>query len=256
MLMRNSIVASIPAAAAVLAVSYALKPAAQQRQRVAEGFTSEGVPKRPNPPGPARKRDMSGTWVGPGVSNKPDPVPPMTPAGQAAFKVRKSYGVASRLGGQGRDQAGEAESNDPFITCDPLGFPRNLLAHAITARGGTLFATAPGRILIGYEQQRIWREIWTDGRALPKAVDQRGAPESRYYGFSVGHWENDTTLVIDTTGFDERPWLDEEGHPPSSTAHIQKRYTRAGQYNIQLTVRAADRSATTKSSPGLRMSLR
>src|SRR6266850_3460039 len=160
MLMRNSILASIAAAAAVLAVSYVANPAAQQRQRVPEGFISEGIPKMPNPPGPAPKRDISGTWVGPGVSNKPDPVPPMTPAGQAAFKERKSYGVASRLGGQGRDQAGEAESNDPFITCDPLGFPRNLLAHAITARGGTLFATAPGRILIGYEQQRIWREIW------------------------------------------------------------------------------------------------
>jgi len=255
MLMRNSILASIAAAAAVLAVSYVANPAAQQRQRVPEGFISEGIPKMPNPPGPAPKRDMSGTWVGPGVSNKPDPVPPMTPAGQAAFKERKSYGVASRLGGQGRDQAGEAESNDPFITCDPLGFPRNLLAHAITARGGTLFATAPGRILIGYEQQRIWREIWTDGRALPKAVDQRGAPESRYYGFSVGHWENDTTLVIDTTGFDERPWLDEEGHPRSSMAHIQERYTRVDQYNIQLTVTVDDPKYYTKSWTYMRANL-
>ena len=245
--MRNSIVASIAAAAALLAVSYVASPAAQQRQRVAEGFISEGIPKMPNPPGPAPKRDLSGAWVGPGVTNKPDPVPPKTPAGQAAFKERKSYTVASRLGGRGGDQGGEAESNDPFITCDPLGFPRNLLAHAITARGGTLFATAPGRIIIAGEQQRIWREIWMDGRALPKAVDQRGAPDSRYYGFSVGHWENDTTLVIDTTGFDERPWLDEEGHPRSSMAHIQERYTRVDQYNLQLTVTVDDPKYYTKS---------
>jgi hypothetical protein len=244
---RNSIFASIAAAAALLAVSYVASPAAQQRQRVPEGFISEGIPKMPNPPGPAPKRDLSGAWVGPGVSNKPDPVPPMTPAGQAVFKERKSYTAASRLGGRGGDQGGEAESNDPFITCDPLGFPRNLLAHAITARGGTLFATAPGRIIIGGEQQRIWREIWMDGRALPKAVDQRGAPESRYYGFSVGHWENDTTLVIDTTGFDERPWLDEEGHPRSSMAHIQERYTRVDQYNLQLTVTVDDPKYYTKS---------
>jgi hypothetical protein len=244
---RNSIFASIAAAAALLAVSYVASPAAQQRQRVPEGFISEGIPKMPNPPGPAPKRDLSGAWVGPGVSNKPDPVPPMTPAGQAVFKERKSYTVASRLGGRGGDQGGEAESNDPFITCDPLGFPRNLLAHAITARGGTLFATAPGRIIIGGEQQRIWREIWMDGRALPKAVDQRGAPESRYYGFSVGRWENDTTLVIDTTGFDERPWLDEEGHPRSSMAHIQERYTRVDQYNLQLTVTVDDPKYYTKS---------
>ena len=253
--MRNSIVASIAAAAALLAVSYVASPAAQQRQRVAEGFISEGIPKMPNPPGPAPKRDLSGAWVGPGVTNKPDPVPPMTAAGQAAFKERKSYTAASRLGGRGGDQGGEAESNDPFITCDPLGFPRNLLAHAITARGGTLFATAPGRILIGYEQQRIWREIWMDGRALPKAVDVKGAPESRYYGYSVGHWENDTTLVVDTTGLDERAWLDEAGHPHSSMAHITERYTRVDQYNIQLTVTVDDPKYYTKSWTYMRANL-
>ena len=243
--MRNSILASLAAALALLAVSHVAKPAAQGRGRISgEGFISEGIPKMPNPPGPAPKRDLSGAWVGPATTNKPDPVPPMTAAGQAVFKERKGYGAASRLGGQGRDQAGE--SNDPFITCDPLGFPRNLLAHAITARGGTLFGSAPNRILIAYEQQRVWREIFMDGRALPKAVDVRGAPESRYYGYSVGRWENDNTLVIDTTGLDERAWLDEEGHPKSAMAHITERYTRNDQYNIQFTVTVDDPKYYTK----------
>jgi hypothetical protein len=74
----------------------------------------------------------------------------------------------------------------------------------------------------------------------------RGAPESRYYGHSVGHWENDNTLVIDTTGVDERAWLDEEGHPRSSSAHIQERYTRADEYNLQLTVTIDDPKFYTK----------
>ena len=121
----------------------------------------------------------------------------------------------------------------PFITCDPLGFPRNLLAHAVSSRGRFIVGSAPDRLLITYEQQRVWREIWMDGRALPKAVDVRGAPESRYYGYSVGRWENDNTLVIDTTGLDERPWLDEVGRPRSSSARIQERYTRVDQYNVQ-----------------------
>ena len=245
--MRNSIFASVAAAVALLAVSYVAAPAAQQRQRITgEGFVFEGVPKMPDPPGPAPKRDLSGAWVGP-QNNKPDPVPPMTPAGQAAFKERKSYGIASRLGGRGGNQAaGEAESNDPFITCDPLGFPRNLLAHAISSRGGMLCASAPNRILVAYEQQRVWREIFTDGRALPKQVDVRGAPESRYYGYSVGHWENDNTLVIETTGVDERAWLDEEGHPRSSAAHITERYVRPDQYNLQVTVTVDDPKYYTK----------
>jgi hypothetical protein len=243
---RNFILASTATVAALL-VAHALESAlqGQQLRKAGEEYISEGIPKMPNPPGPAPKRDLSGAWVGPGTSNKPDPAPPMTPAGAAILKERKAYNIATNLGNNA--DAGPGASNDPAITCDPLGFPRNLLAHAITARGGTLFATAPGRIIIAGEQQRIWREIWMDGRALPKAVDQRGAPESRYYGFSVGHWENDNTLVIDTTGFDERPWLDEEGHPRSSMAHIQERYTRVDQYNMQLTVTVDDPKYYTKS---------
>ena len=235
--MRNSILASLAAVLALLAAQ-AADPMAQGRQRSSEGFVSEGVPRMPNPPGPAPKRDLSGAWVGP-QNNKPDPVPPMTPAGAAQFKLRKAYGDATRTASLGA-------SNDPFITCDPLGFPRDLLAHAVSSRGGTLFGSAPNRILIAYEQQRVWREIWTDGRALPKAVDVRDAPESRYYGYSVGHWENDNTLVVDTTGLDERAWLDEAGHPKSAMAHIQERYTRADQYNLQLTVTVDDPKYYTK----------
>jgi len=188
--MRNTIVAAIAAVLAVLVVAGVHDLAAQGRQRITgEGFISEGVPKMPDPPGPAPRRDLSGAWVGP-QNNKPDPIPPMTPAGQAQFTLRKPYGPATGFGAPGA----APESNDPFITCDPLGFPRNLLAQAITSRGGMLFGSAPNRILIVHEQQRVWREIFMDGRALPKAVDVRGAPESRYYGYSVGHWENDNTL--------------------------------------------------------------
>jgi len=239
---RNSTLTSMAAVLALLAASAAV-PSAQEGQRVSDGFISEGIPKMPNPPGPAPKRDLSGAWVGPGTSNKPDPVPPMTPAGEAIFKQRKAYSIATSLGGK---DAPPGASNDPYITCDPLGFPRNVLTYAVTNRGGVLFGSAPNRILIAYEQQRLWREIWMDGRALPKAVDVRGAPESRYYGYSVGRWENDTTLVIDTTGLDDRAWLDTVGHPRSSMAHIQERYRRVDQYTIQLTVTVDDPKFYTK----------
>ena len=230
--MRTSIVASIVVLACLTSV------AGRLQRTGPEGFIREGVPRMPNPPGPAPKRDLSGVWVGP-QDNKPDPVPPMTPAGAALFKERKPYGDASRNTNLGA-------SNDPFITCDPLGFPRNLLAHAVSSRGRFVFGSAPDRMLITYEQQRVWREIWMDGRALPKAVDVKGAPESRYYGYSVGRWEDDHTLVIDTTGVDERPWLDEAGRPRSSSARIRERYTRRDQYNLQLTVTVDDPKFYTK----------
>ena len=244
--MRNRIAASVMAVVAALACSSVVSAQRGQARQggpaVREGFISEGIPKMPNPPGPAPKRDLSGAWVAPGNTNKPDPVPPMTAAGEAMFKQRKVYGAGAPRGSSGPP----GSSSDPFNTCDPLGFPRNLIAHAVSSRGGTLFGSAPDRILIAYEQQRVWREIWTDGRALPKAVDVKGAPESRYYGYSVGHWENDNTLVIDTTGLDERAWLDEAAHPHSAMAHIQERYVRADQYNTQLTVTVDDPKFYTK----------
>ena len=96
--MRKSILASLGAVLALLA-AHAADPDAQGPQRISgEGFISEGIPKMPNPPGPAPKRDLSGAWVGPGTSNKPDPAPPMTPAGEAVFKERKAYTLATNLG--------------------------------------------------------------------------------------------------------------------------------------------------------------
>ena len=160
-------------------------------------------------------------------------MPPMTAAGEALFATRHSYREAAS-----GDELGVA--NDPFITCDPLGFPRNLLAHAVSSRGRFIVGSAPDRLLIAYEQQRVWREIWLDGRALPEQVDVRGAPESRLYGYSVGRWEGDHTLVIETTGLDERPWLDEVGHPRSSEARIEERYTRVDEHNVELTVTIDD----------------
>lgn len=245
---RYNLGALIAALIAVLAFPSLIEsqqgdPSAPVVQRTLKpGFIAEGVPKMPDPPGPAPKRDLSGAWVGP-QNTKGDPMPPMTPAGEARFKMNKPYlrGVlpAARVGTL-------PPSNDPFITCDPLGFPRNLYAHAVSSRGGMLFGSAPNRMIINYEQQRVWREIWLDGRQLPAKVDAEGAPDSTYYGYSVGHWENDNTFLIETTGLDDRAWLDETGHPRSSSAHIEERYTRVDQYNLELVATLDDPKFYTK----------
>ena len=92
---KSSIVFSIVVLACLVTV------AGQAQRRGPEGFLREGIPRMPNPPGPAPVRDFSGVWVGP-IDNKPDAVPPMTAAGEAAFKERKPYGEASRLRGNPR----------------------------------------------------------------------------------------------------------------------------------------------------------
>jgi hypothetical protein len=232
--MRNRAPEIIIAVFAVVALSSTVVAQTEPRPRLKDGYIAEGVPKMPNPPGPAPKRDLTGAWVGPQNVSR-DPMPLMTPVGEARFKLNKP-----------RNLVGLAATNDPFTTCDPLGFPRDLLNQAVESRGGMWFEPVPNRMIILKQHQRVWREVWMDGRELPKDVDAKVYPDSRYYGYSIGQWDGDYTFVIDTTGLNENTWLDEAGHPHSKNARIEERYTRLDQYNVQLVATLDDPKFYTK----------
>ncbi len=74
------------------------------------------------------------------------------------------------------------------------------------------------------------RQIYIDGRSLPKD------PEPSWMGSSAGQWEGDT-LVVATTGFQERAWLDGFGHPRSEAMRITERFRRrdVGHMDLEVT---------------------
>ena len=74
------------------------------------------------------------------------------------------------------------------------------------------------------------RQIYIDGRKLP------ADPEPSWMGTSAGHWEDDT-LVVETTGFNDRALLDGFGHPRSRTMRITERYLRrdVGHMDVEMT---------------------
>jgi hypothetical protein len=82
--------------------------------------------------------------------------------------------------------------------------------------------------------------VWTDGRQLPKD------PDPRWYGYSVGHWEDDSTFVVDSNGTDERTWLDNAGNPHSTEMKVEERYHRVNGNTLELTVTLDDPKAYTK----------
>jgi hypothetical protein len=186
--------------------------------------------------GSAPKRDLNGAWEGPNGATKVifGAVPPMTPLGAARFKLNKP-----------EDKFTVAGTNDPAMVCDPQGFPRLIANHGVV-KGGLWFEQVPNRIVMLYQNQKVWRDIWMDGRQLPEKVDAKGAPDSTFYGYSVGRWDGDYTLVIDTTGTDDRTWLDQGGHPHSADMHVEERYTRVDQKNLELTVTINDPKVYTK----------
>jgi hypothetical protein len=64
-------------------------------------------------------------------------------------------------------------------------------------------------------------------------------------GFSVGHWEGDT-LVVDTTGFDERAWLDQYGNVYSGEMRLQERWRRTGRDTLEAVYRLEDPRSYTR----------
>jgi hypothetical protein len=178
------------------------------------------------PGGPPPVHDMSGAWTAQSLSARAgDPVPEMTPLAMQRFAANRSEA-----------KFGITASNDPWKTCDPLGIPRGLVEET----RGVEFAQLPGKIAILHQYSRIWRDVWMDGRSLPKGVDTKGGPPSLWYGYSVGHWEGDYTLVVDTVGADDRTWLDGAGHPHSADAHVQERYTRVDRNHMDYSVTIDD----------------
>ena len=159
---------------------------------------------------------------------KPEHRPPYTPLGlEMLNRSKPSNGVRSVLPG---------ETNDPVVTCDPQGMPREDLYELRT----TQIIQMPVKTVILYQFAKVWRVVWTDGRELPKD------PEPRWYGYSVGKWVDDTTFVVDTTGTDDRTWVDRAGRPHSSDLHIQERFHRVDYDHLEFTVTIDDPKMYTK----------
>ena len=109
-----------------------------------------------------------------------------------------------------------SESNDPMFRCNPQGFPRLVWEENEPIE----FVMLPDRVLQLFQWERTLRELWLDGRPLPSGENLENLGPA-WYGHSVGRWEGDT-LVVNTTGVDERAWLDENGNPKSFDARVRR----------------------------------
>ena len=178
--------------------------------------------------GSAPRRDISGIWDAFAAGIQPTGVKSHAPFTEWGEKMANTYKP-----GDGPRKVPLALINDPLDGCDPAGFPRNLFFELRPFK----VVQTPDQVLIVYEYQRVWRAIWTDGRELPKD------PEPRWYGYSVGHWQDDYTFVVNTVGLDERTWLDNAGDPHSGDMRVEETYHRVNQDSLELTVKVEDPKA-------------
>jgi len=102
---------------------------------------------------------------------------------------------------------------DPWKLCQPVG-PFRMMARP---ENKIELLPAKGMIVMLFEDlsHGLSRTIYTK-RGHPAKLDPA------WLGDSVGKWEGDT-LVVDTVGFNDRTWLNEEGAPHSDALRLTER---------------------------------
>ena len=117
--------------------------------------------------------------------------------------------------------------DDPLARCKPTGIPR-LIGFPAPFK----IVQLPALLLILYEQDTTYRQIFMDGRALPAEISHPS-----WMGYSVGRWEGDV-LAVESVGFNAASWLDVQGHPHTEAMRVMERYRRVslGELEIQITI--------------------
>jgi len=197
-----------------------------------------------NVTGPVRTRegkpDLSGVWQveagarGPGLFGlgestnikyfaniladfKPDEQP-LTPLGQEMAR---------------KNRTGTGTKNVQLY-CLPDGVP-----HGIMLPEPFKIVHADGEVMFLYEVNTLFRQVFTDGRKLPED------PRPTWFGYSVGHWEEDT-LVVESAGFNDLGWLDAGGHGHSEDMKVQERFHRRDYGHLDVTITLTDPKVFTK----------
>jgi hypothetical protein len=169
------------------------------------------------------KPDLSGLWtkISPKYSRniaadlKPDEIQPW----------------ARTLVEQRRENLGKEYMN---VQCVPLGPGYTTSADSTGAEMMKIVQT-PGLMII-LNPDLTYRQIFLDGRAL------ESAPNPTWMGYSVGRWEGDT-LVVESFGFNDRTWLDHDGHPHTEALRMTERYRRRDVGNLEVEVTFSDPKA-------------
>lgn len=171
------------------------------------------------------KPDFSGFWMPDPFRHllnlaadlKPGDVP-LTPWGQQVLN--------ERIASNGKDH--------PGARCLPSGIPEKL-----NIPDGLKIVQTPDLLVFLYESRTIYRQVFMDGRPLPKNA------QPTWMGYSVGKWEGDT-LVVETIGQNGKTWLDMRGLPATEQIKVTERYSRPNIGRITIDVTIDDPKAYTK----------
>jgi hypothetical protein len=185
--------------------------------------------KSPAASAPVPAHDLSGVWNMHGTLDSTFAVnaPDMTEW------AKKMYEAAKPSNGPRTHPLKEID--DPVLkSCLPPGVPRIYL-HPFPME----IVQTPKETLLLYEYDHTVRRVFTDGRKHTDDITPT------YMGESIGHWGGDT-FVVDTSGFNDKTWLDRDGHVHSDQLHVIERFHRTDFDNMQIDITMEDPKALVK----------
>ena len=226
--MRNRVVSSVLAIAALASSSTVLaqnagKPETPKTQKAGPLTDLTGVWRRSRR-APDKARKYTVYELAFSISSEK---PPMTPWAEAKFKAAKPN--------VGPNAVNISETNDPTLNCAPPGVPRVYLMRGEPVE---IMQTAAKTVML-FEYDHFVREIFTDGRPHPKDLSPT------WMGDAIGKWEGDT-FVVDSTGFNDKTWLDNDGHPHSEELRVVERLRRVNHDTLTIDTTIEDPKAYTK----------
>ena len=179
----------------------------------------------PTPRGPKGRPILAGLWRPSGKlifditgGLKPGDAIPYQPWAEALYQTRRKNDF----------------KDDPTSNCIVGGVPRSdfvpypfkILEHA-------------DQITILYEAVHSFRQIFTDGRGLPKD------PNPQWFGYSVGRWDGDV-FVVESAGFNDNVWLDNAGRPAGEALRVTERFIRRSFGRMEIEVLIDDPKTYTR----------
>ena len=209
-------------------------------------YPTPGIPRtrdgKPNLAAPAPKTadskpDLSGLWE-PASGGSLAPVAGATSTDpqfrDIAMNVKGGLPFQPWAAELVKARRADENKDDPDGHCQPLGLVKMHL-HPYPRK----MIQVPGLLLILFERDTNYRQIFTDGRPLP--VD----PQPGFNGYSTGKWEGDT-LVVETKGFKDGEWLDVSGTPLTDAATVTERFRRPSFGKLEIEITVNDPKAYTK----------
>ena len=133
-----------------------------------------------------------------------------------------------------KQRAANGGVDDPHVRCLPDNPPRTWTMPHLTKAVHT-----PKLLLLLYEVNAMYRQIFIDGRPLPED------PSPGWNGYSTARWDGDT-LVVQTAGFRDGLWIDMGGSPMSDAARLTERIRRPNYGTLELEITIDDPKVYTR----------